>query len=96
MRQATDPLKTQRVYLLLRDQIVSGELAAGARLPGEPTLAEALGAVLLCGGIAIWFEVSFLLAAMVLGTVVAGIVATAWLSRRLRRSEGDGPPREGG
>ena len=40
MRQATDPLKTQRVYLLLRDQIVSGELAAGARLPGEPTLAE--------------------------------------------------------
>jgi len=41
--------------------------------PGEPTLAEALGAVLLCGGIAIWFEVSFLLAAMVLGTVVANL-----------------------
>ena len=27
--------------------------------PGEPTLAEALGMVLLCGGIAIWLEVSF-------------------------------------
>jgi Kef-type K+ transport system membrane component KefB len=41
--------------------------------PGEPTLAEALGMVLLCGGIAIWLEVSFLLAAMVLGAVVANL-----------------------
>ncbi len=41
--------------------------------PGEPTLAEALGMVLLCGGIAIWLEVSFLLAAMVLGLVVANL-----------------------
>ncbi|MEE9598734.1 MAG: cation:proton antiporter [Acidiferrobacterales bacterium] len=41
--------------------------------PGEPTLAEALGVVLLCGGIAIWLEVSFLLAAMVLGFVVANL-----------------------
>lgn len=41
--------------------------------PGEPTLAEALGMVLLCGGIAIWLEVSFLLAAMVLGVVVANL-----------------------
>jgi Kef-type K+ transport system membrane component KefB len=39
--------------------------------PGEPTLAEALGAVFLCAGIALWLEVSFLLATMVLGTVVA-------------------------
>ncbi len=41
--------------------------------PGEPTLAEALGVVFLCGGIAIWLGVSFLLAAMVLGTVVANL-----------------------
>jgi len=38
---------------------------------GEPTLLEALGVVLLCGGMAIWLEVSFLLAAMTLGAVVA-------------------------
>ena len=41
--------------------------------PGEPTLAEALGVVFLCGGIAIWLEVSFLLAAMTLGAVVANL-----------------------
>jgi len=41
--------------------------------PGEPTLAEALGIVFLCGGIAIWLEVSFLLASMVLGTIVANL-----------------------
>jgi len=41
--------------------------------PGEPTLVEALGMVLLCGGLALWLEVSFLLAAMVLGTVVANL-----------------------
>lgn len=38
---------------------------------GEPTQAEALAAVFLCGGLALWLEVSFLLAAMVLGAVVA-------------------------
>ena len=41
--------------------------------PGEPTLAEALGLVFLCGGIAMWLEVSFLLAAMVMGAVVANL-----------------------
>ncbi|MCK5912244.1 MAG: cation:proton antiporter [Desulfuromusa sp.] len=39
--------------------------------PGEATQAEALGAVLLCAGLAIWLEVSYLLAAMVLGSIVA-------------------------
>jgi Kef-type K+ transport system membrane component KefB len=38
---------------------------------GEPTLVEALGVVFLCGGIAIWLEVSFLLASMVLGCIIA-------------------------
>ena len=41
--------------------------------PGEPTLVEAIGMVLLCGGIALWFNVSFLLASMTMGTVVANV-----------------------
>ncbi|MEA3544620.1 MAG: cation:proton antiporter, partial [Thermodesulfobacteriota bacterium] len=39
--------------------------------PGEATQAEALGGVLLCAGLAVWLEISYLLAAMVLGAVVA-------------------------
>ncbi|MEA1889354.1 MAG: cation:proton antiporter [Pseudomonadota bacterium] len=39
--------------------------------PGEPTQAEALGLVLLCAGIALWLDVSYILSAMVLGAVVA-------------------------
>lgn len=35
--------KTRRLYLLLREQIVGGELPPGSRLPGEPTLAAAHG-----------------------------------------------------
>jgi Kef-type K+ transport system membrane component KefB len=41
--------------------------------PGEPTLAEALGVVFLCGGLAMWLHVSFLLAAMALGATVASL-----------------------
>lgn len=41
--------------------------------PGEPTMAEALGMVFLCCGITIWLEVSFLLASMVMGIVVANL-----------------------
>jgi len=40
---------------------------------GEPTLAEALGVVFVCGGLAIWLGVSYLLAAMVLGAVVTNL-----------------------
>lgn len=40
---------------------------------GEPTQAEALGLVLLCGGLAMRFEVSHLLAAMTMGAVVANL-----------------------
>ena len=36
-------------------------------------LAEALGLVLILGGLALWLEVSFLIAAMVLGAVVRGL-----------------------
>lgn len=38
--------------------------------PGEPTLTEALGVVFLCGGLALWMEVSFLIASMILGAMV--------------------------
>jgi Kef-type K+ transport system membrane component KefB len=65
----------------LRD--VGGAVVLGAALgvpmayltgrvtPGDPTLAEALGGVLLCCGLALWLEVSFLIASMTLGAVVA-------------------------
>ena len=39
--------------------------------PGEPTQAEALGIVLLCAGLAVWLNVSYILAAISLGAVVA-------------------------
>ena len=39
--------------------------------PREATQAEAFGIVLLCAGLAVWLDISYLLAAMVLGAVVA-------------------------
>jgi Kef-type K+ transport system membrane component KefB len=41
--------------------------------PGEPTLTEALGLVLLCAGLAIWADVSYILAAIAMGAVVANL-----------------------
>ncbi|MCG8610855.1 MAG: cation:proton antiporter [Pseudomonadales bacterium] len=38
---------------------------------GEPTVLEAAGFVLLCGGLAVWLDVSYLLACMTLGAMVA-------------------------
>ncbi|WP_186418790.1 tripartite tricarboxylate transporter substrate-binding protein [Bosea sp. CS1GBMeth4] len=38
-----EPLKTRRLYLLLRDRIISGEARPQTRLPSEPSLAEAHG-----------------------------------------------------
>ncbi len=44
------------------------------RLPrGEPTLEEALAAVFLCAGITWWLDVSYLIAAVVMGAVVANL-----------------------
>jgi len=40
---------------------------------GQPILSEALGLVFVCGGLAIWLQVSFLLAAMVMGAVIANL-----------------------
>jgi Kef-type K+ transport system membrane component KefB len=39
--------------------------------PGEPTQAEALGFVMLCSGLALWLDLSYLLACVTLGAVVA-------------------------
>ncbi len=41
--------------------------------PGQPMLTEALGIVFVCGGLAIWLDVSFLIAAMVMGATVANL-----------------------
>jgi len=38
---------------------------------GQPILSEALGLVFICGGLALWLEVSFLIASMTLGAVIA-------------------------
>ncbi len=45
----------------------------GRLSPGEPTQAEALGLVCLCAGLALWLEVSFLLAGMVAGLIVVNL-----------------------
>lgn len=45
----------------------------GRLQPGEPTQAEALGIVLLCGGMAVWLNVSFILAGMMLGATVSNL-----------------------
>lgn len=42
----------------------------GRLRPGDPTLSEALGVVFLTAGLALWLEVSFLLAGIVCGAVV--------------------------
>jgi len=47
---------------------LSGRLSGG-----EPLQAEALGMVFLCGGLALLLEVSFILAAMVMGAVVTNL-----------------------
>jgi Kef-type K+ transport system membrane component KefB len=40
---------------------------------GQPILSEALGLVLVCGGLALWLDVSFLIASMVMGAVIANL-----------------------
>jgi Kef-type K+ transport system membrane component KefB len=46
---------------------------SGRIKPGEPTLAEAMGLVLLCGGLASWLDLSPVLSAMSMGSVVASL-----------------------
>ena len=40
---------------------------------GKPMLSEALGIVFLCGGIALWLNVSFLISAIVMGAVITNL-----------------------
>jgi Kef-type K+ transport system membrane component KefB len=40
---------------------------------GQPMLTEALGLVFVCGGLALWLDVSFLIASMVMGAVVTNM-----------------------
>ncbi len=41
--------------------------------PGKPMLSEALGIVFLCGGVALWLDVSFLIATIVMGGVITNL-----------------------
>ncbi len=41
--------------------------------PGQPILVEALALVFLCGGLAIWLNVSFLIASIVMGCVIVNL-----------------------
>lgn len=45
----------------------------GRVAPGEPTRMEAMGILFLCGGLALSFDVSFLLTSMTLGVVVTNL-----------------------
>jgi Kef-type K+ transport system membrane component KefB len=45
----------------------------GRLKPGQPIQAEAVGLVLLCTGLALWLQVSLLLAAMTMGAAVANL-----------------------
>jgi Kef-type K+ transport system membrane component KefB len=45
----------------------------GRLSPGQPILVEALALVFLCGGLAIWLNVSFLIAPIVMGCVIANL-----------------------
>jgi len=60
------------VFLGLLIGIPSAYLT-GRLKPGQPSLSEALGIVFICGGLALWFDVSYLIAAMVLGATIANL-----------------------
>lgn len=47
----------------------------GRLQPGRPVLEEAFGLVLLCAGLGVWLGVSYLLAAVVMGAVVANLAS---------------------
>jgi Kef-type K+ transport system membrane component KefB len=50
-------------------------LVSGRIEPGEPTRIEAVAMVFLCGGIALWLNTSYLIAAMAMGAVVANFAS---------------------
>lgn len=50
-----------------------GAVLTGRLQPGRPILEEALGLMLLCAGLGLWLGVSYLLAAVVMGAMVANL-----------------------
>ncbi|SIN76972.1 cation:proton antiporter [Vannielia litorea] len=48
-------------------------LLTGRLKPGEPLQAEALGIVMLTAGVALWLEVSYLVAGMTAGAIIANV-----------------------
>lgn len=52
---------------------VPGSYLTGRMKPGEPILSEALGLVFICGGLAIWLDVSYLIASMSMGAVITNL-----------------------
>lgn len=76
---------SETIHLLLAVQDIGGAIILGLMIgvpasyltgrikPGEPILSEALGLVFICGGLAIWLDVSYLIASMSMGAVVANL-----------------------
>ena len=77
--------ETPHIYLAIKDiggalilGIVVGFPAAyltGRIKQGQPMLMEALGLVFVCGGLALWLDVSYLIASIVMGAVVANFAS---------------------
>lgn len=65
---------------------IPGALLSGRLKEGQPLLEEALGLVLLCAGIGLWLDVSFLLSAVVMGVVIANVAGHH--ERTFRQIEG--------
>jgi Kef-type K+ transport system membrane component KefB len=73
--------ETSQLYIVIKD--IGGALVLGLALgfpaayltgrirTGQPMLMEALGLVFICGGLALLLDVSFLVASIVMGSVVA-------------------------
>lgn len=72
-------------FVLMASREIGGAVILGAALGlpaayltgrikrGQPMLTEALGLVFVCGGLALWLEVSYLIAAMVMGSLIANL-----------------------
>jgi len=73
------------LFLLVAAKQIGGAILLGVALglpaayltgrvrKSQPIVTEALGLVLLCGGLAMWAGVSYLIAAMVMGAVIANL-----------------------
>lgn len=54
---------------------VPGAYLTGRLEPGEPVKLEGLGLVFICAGLALWLDVSFLLAGMVAGAIIVNLAS---------------------